>query len=247
MKPLSKRDKVDVGLVPQTLNNTNATGKYYRMNMDRKAMAVITVGAMAAGKTAVIELLQATNVAGSNAKGLPSTAGQAAKATIEANKGVIIATLTIATAVASNAITINGQTYTAIANGATASGRQWPIGAGGTADADSAASLAAIINDVLFGVAGVTASAAGGVITLTATEPGTATITIADAAATITPATVQALAYVEVDAAQLDTKNGFEYIAAKVTTTANTVASVVLIRGDSRFEPTQQVAAGVVL
>ncbi len=68
---------------------------------------------------------------------------------------------------------------------------------------------------------GVTATSALGVVTLKATNPGEKLITIADPAATITPATTQAQAYVEIDAGSLDIANGFQFVAAKVTTTAN--------------------------
>lgn len=249
MKPLAKRAKIDTGLVPQTLNNTNAIGKYYNMSSHRKALAALIAGAMAAGKTTSIEILQATDAAGANAKGIPSSEGQAAIATITANTAVSVATLTIVTAVAGNAVTINGVTFMAIANGGNpnAANHEWAVGTGGTADADSATALANAINNTTYGVNGVTATTEAGVVTLTAAEPGEKTVTITNPAATITPATVQALGYVEIDAAQLDTTNGFSYIAAKVTTTANTVVGSLLLRGDSRFEPDQSVGAGVVV
>jgi propanediol dehydratase small subunit len=94
---------------------------------------------------------------------------------------------------------------------------------------------------------GVDASAALAIVTLTAYNSEGVTITIADAAATITPATTQAQAYVEVDAGSLDLANGFEYLAVKVTTTATTVVGVALIRGDGRFEPVQAVGAGAII
>lgn len=81
-------------------------------------------------------------------------------------------TVTIASAVAGNKVTINGIDFTAVANGATPTGNQWAVGAGGTADADSATALAAAINAASASCF-ATASAAAGVVTLTSTLPGT--------------------------------------------------------------------------
>jgi hypothetical protein len=226
MKPLSERAKFDIGLVAQAINNTNVTGKYFRMNMERKALFILNGGAMAAAKTTKIEVLQAKDTAGTDAKGIPSTAAQAATAEITANTKVTEATLTLATVLNTQAVTINGLTFD---------------------DTADAAELVKCINDSVYGVPGITATSALGVVTLVSTNPGETLITIADPAATITPATTKAQAFVEVDVGSLDLANGFEYVAAKVTTGANTVASVILIRGDGRFEPVQAVGASAVV
>lgn len=79
-------------------------------------------------------------------------------------------TATFSTAVATNTLTVNGVTFTAVASGAT--GNQFNIGADDTA---SAANLAAAINaSTSPAVKGsVTASSALGVVTITARAPGT--------------------------------------------------------------------------
>lgn len=235
MKPLFKRAKIDIGLVPQALNNTNATGSCYRIDMFRKALFCLIGGAMAAGKTTKIEVLQAKDAAGTDAKAIDG-----AEATITANTAVTEATLTCASVIATNAVTVNGLTFTAGAAEDLAN-RIFAVGADDTA---CAASLVKAINHSSAGVPGVTASSALGVVTLKATNPGEETITIKDPAATITPATTKAQAYVEIDVGSLDHANDFEYLAAKVTTTANTVAGVVAVQGDGRFEPDQAVGAG---
>lgn len=93
-------------------------------------------------------------------------------------------TFTLDTVVATDAITINGVTFTAVASGAT--GNQFNVGAD---DEETAANLAAAINaSVTALVAGyVTASAAGEVVTVTSAFYGTAgnQTTIASADATI--------------------------------------------------------------
>jgi hypothetical protein len=240
---ISKHHKLAVGLVPQALNNTNVTGRYFHMGMWRRLLAVLMVGAMAATKTTKIELLQATDAAGTGAKGIPSDAGQVATATVTANVSVTAATLTCATVLAAQAVTINGLTFTAAA-AADLPNRKFAVGAN---DTECAASLVLAINHAAAGVPGVKATSALGVVTLVATDPGETVITIADPAATITPATTEAQAYVELDGAQLDTANGFEYVAAKVTTTANSVVGVGFIRGEGRYSPDQAVGASAIV
>ncbi len=233
MKPLYKRAKFDIGLVSQALNNTNTTGKYFGMQMFRKALFILIGGAMVATKTTKIEILQAKDADGTGAKAIAN-----AEATITANTAVTGATLTCANVVATNAVTVNGITFTAAA-AEDLPNHVFAIGANDTA---CAASLVKAINAANIGVV---ATSALGVVTLKATDD--ATITIKDPANTITAATLEAQAYVEVDVGSLDLAEGFEYLAAKVTTTANTAVSVALVRGDGRFEPVQAVGASAVV
>lgn len=64
MKPLYKRAKFDTGVVAQSLANTSATGSYFDLSHYRKALVVLNVGALAAGKTATVSLQQATDAEG---------------------------------------------------------------------------------------------------------------------------------------------------------------------------------------
>ncbi len=236
MNRMSKSKKLDIGLVPQALNNTNAAGKYYKMAMWRRALAKLSVGAMAAGTTAQVEFLQATSVAGANAKGIPDTAGQLAKALVNANTSVTEMTVTYGTPAVGDTITINGIVFT-VAAATSAANRQF-------ADANG---LATCVNDPTQWVPGVTATNNAGTVTLAASDPGETTVTASKTGAALTLATTQAQAFVELDVAQLDTNNGFVYVAAKVTTTANTVVGVELIRDTGRFSPVQQVGASAVI
>lgn len=229
MKPMYKRAKIDIGLVAQALNNTNATGKYYGMQMDRKALFILLCGAMAVDKTTKIEILQAKDANGSEAKAIEN-----ASATITANTLVTEATIALATAAVTDEVEINGITFTmAAATDETA--REFADAAG----------LVACINHPTYGVPGVIASAESTTVTVKAENPGENLVTVVgnNVAGTVAVATVEALAYVEVDVGSLDHANDFQYIAPKVTTTANTTVAVTLLRGDSRFEPTQQVGA----
>jgi len=232
MKALYKRAKVDIGLVPQTLSNNNppSTGKYFPMHMFNKALFWLLGGDMAATKTTSIKILQAKDANGTDAKEIKN-----ANATITANTAVTAAKLTLSEVKANDTVTINGVVFTAAA----AANAAKQIFAVGTNDAACAASLAEVINAAGLGIK---ATSSSGDVTVVAEDDATITIT-ASASDRITVATTEAEAFVEVDVGSLDLANGFEYVAAEVSTTANTVVSVTLIRGDARFEPGQDVAA----
>lgn len=137
MKPLYKREKIDVGLASQSIASSNVTGAYIGMQMYRKALVILNAGALADTNTAKIELMQAKDSSGAEAK------------------------------------VIDGAAATITASGALANG----------------------------------------------------------------------CAFVEIDTSSLDLANGYEYIAAKVTTNATVICGVTLLRGDGRFEPVQDVKA----
>lgn len=83
--------------------------------------------------------------------------------------------LTLATVLAGETVTINGLTFTAHADTTTPADREFDIS--GT-DTQDAAELVTCINDPTYGVPGVVASSALGVITLVATNPGRDAIVI---------------------------------------------------------------------
>lgn len=234
-KLLSEINKVDIAIVPASFNNAS-TGTYYNMGLRNKALFVWEVGAMAAAVTSIGQVMQAKDAVGTDAEVVTNNA-----ATITANTKVAAATLTAAAVQAADAVTINGITFTAAAT-ADLDNRVFAPGVDNTA---CAASLAAAINHATAGVPGVTASAALAVVTLTSTEPGEVTITITDAAATITPATLRAIGYIECDTAYL--KDGFNYVALRVTNNAAAQTGAILVRGENRYSPlTNQVAAAKV-
>ena len=79
-------------------------------------------------------------------------------------------TITLASAQANDTVIVNGLTYTAHASTTTVASRQFSIGGDDTADA---AALVTCLNDATYGVPGVTATSALGVVTLTATTATT--------------------------------------------------------------------------
>lgn len=233
MQRLVEYVKTVIGLVAQAINNTNVTGVYYHVGMGQRVRAWLNGGAMAATKTTKVELLQATTAAGGGAKAITS-----ADATITANTLVTRALVALASVGTGDTVTINGLVFTCGSPTAVA-----------TRTFANAAGLETCVEDATYGVPGVKASVASTDVTLYADPAGDTTLTVvgANVGGTVTVSTVEAQAYVDLDVSQLDLANGFEYIAAKVTTTANTVAAVTLDFYDQRFAPTQKVGAAAVV
>ena len=231
MNRLFEEVKIDIGLVSQALNNTNATGKYHDMSEYRSALGVLNGGAMAATKTSKIELYEAKDVDGTDAQLIAGAA-----ATITANALVTEATVDLTSVANTDVVTINGVSFTKAASTVEAS-RTFADAAG----------LVSCVNDATYGVPGVKASANVAVVTLQAVEPGTALITVSktENAGTIALATTKAQAYVEIEAPDLS--DGYSHVACKVTTTANSVVSAVLLRGKARGEIEQKVGSSAVL
>lgn len=229
MNGINEALKIDIGVVAQTITNSNDTGRYYDMSKYRRALAIYNVGAMAAGTTAKIEFYQATDALGTGAKLMTSTAAE-----ITANTNVAVATVALVSAVATDTVTINGITFT-MAGATTAASRTFA----------NAAGLVSDVNDATYGVPGVTASAATSFVTLIATDPGEKALTVSrtNGSGTVTLATTQAVAFSEVDVASMDLANGFTHLGVKATNTSTGGAAVVLVRGDARISPTQYVGA----
>jgi len=227
MHELDEQLKVDIGLVSQALNNTNATGKYYDMAEYRRAIAILSGGAMAATKTTALQIMEATDGDGTGAQAISGKL-----ATITANTLVTECTVSLGSAAITDVVTINGIAFT-MAAGTDATAREF-------ADDDG---LATCVNDETYGVSGVSATATGDVATLVADPKGDAVITVSktENAGTITLATTKAQAYVELEA--MDLTADFTHIACKVTTTANSNVAVVLLRGSARKPITQKVGA----
>ncbi|OPZ91537.1 MAG: hypothetical protein BWY74_01941 [Firmicutes bacterium ADurb.Bin419] len=234
MALLSEKIKLDTNLTNASLGGA-ATGQYFPMNKYKKAVFVVNLGAMAAGATSTIQVMQAQDITGINAKVVTNNA-----ATVRANINVSRAALTSAVVhVAGNTVTINQSVFTAAAADGGANSRIYAVGASAAA---SAANLAAKINSAIVGVPGVRAIVSGGTITLEADGENTITVTVSDGSVVV-PSTLNATAFVECDASFLDLENGFNYISARVTNSAATLTGVTLIRGEGRYSFVQQVAA----
>ncbi len=237
MERMIESAKVDLGVVPQTLNNSNVTGNYYAAKDYRRALAVLQVGALAATKTAKIEVFEAQDAAGTGAQLITGAA-----ATIAANTAVSEMTIALASVANGEAITINDVVFTAHTDTTTPASRQFAIDGDNTADA---AALAGLINDETYGVPGITATASTGTITLKSTVPGETLLTASSAASTFTIATTKAQAYVDLDGLPLSA--GFTHIGCKITSTGNGGVAALLMRGNARGPITQRVGAAAVV
>lgn len=234
-KLLSELVKIDGAITPAAIGGAGAvTSPYFDLIKWGKGLFIVGVAAMTNAATATFQVMQARNAAGVGAKVIANNV-----AIITSPVGVISATLVVDTVVPTNVVTINGLVFTAAA-AADLPNRVFDQSAGDNA---TAASLAAAINHATAGVPGVTATANAATVTLVVDTPGEDTITIEDASATITPATLAAIAYVECDSSFLDDVGGFTHIALRVTNSAAIITGAVLLRGQGRFNPRQEVAA----
>ena len=229
MQKVREGIKFDIGLAPQSLASTNATGEYFDFLDFREALAVMYVGPAAATKTAILAIQEAKDSSGTSAQALSG-----ATVTHTANASSNIITATLVSVAANDTIVVNGLTFTAKTS-ADLSAREWDQSGSDTADA---ASLVAGINDVTYGVPGVTASNSSGVVTLKS-DDGDLAITATETGTTITLADIDSQA--AVDLSHFDLSDDYTHVACKVTTDATIVASVALLRGDSRGAITQQI------
>lgn len=237
MQDFNETYKIDVGLVAQTLNNSNATGAYHAMKDYHGGIAMCSSGAQAATKTTKLEVFEAKDSAGTDAQLMPS-----ATSTVTANANVTKATVAFATVLAAQTVTINGLVFTAHATVTTAADREFSISGNDSADGDE---LVTLINDATYGVPGVTAVNASGTLTLTVDDPGSKTLTLSASDSTFTLATVEAQQFVEFK--NFDLSAGFTHVATKVTTTGNTPVGTLLLRGTKREAVTQHVGASASL
>jgi len=140
--------------------------------------------------------------------------------------------LTLATVLAGHTVTINGLVFTAHATTTTPALREFSI-AGGT-DTLDAIELAIVINDVTYGVPGVTATPVAAVVTLSVTTPLVTGLWASSVGGTITIAGVDELV-LDVNYFLLmgsDGRWGINIIAGAPVTTENQVITV-----DSDYTP----------
>jgi hypothetical protein len=237
MQKIYDGNKIDVGLKPQSLATTNATGQYFNMKEWRRAAFLCNVAAMSAGNTATFQIMEAKDAAGTDAQVLTNAA-----AAITANTKVKSASITLTSTAAGTTFTVNGVTFeaeTSTTTPAPAVARRTFSMSGN--DAADATALAACINDETYGVAGVLATVDSNVIYLTATEPGDNYVTVSVSAEVA--ATVEADAVVEIDSDMMSTNDEYTHIAIRATTVGTVICSAMLVRNEGRFSPDQYVAA----
>lgn len=224
MDRLYEKIKCDVALEPQSLASANITGKYFNMAGFREALFVLDVGNITAGGTSAIQVMEALNERAGTAQALTSFV-----ATIAANVRVAKLSITCVGGVAEDilVLTVGGVAYTFVGKAAEdLAAQEFKADGDDTADA---ASIVACVNYTLAGK--IWAENTAGVVTLWA-EDGYYIEAIAETGAFTTFATLAAVAYVFLQG--LDLSAGYKFVAAKVTTGANTgICGATLYRGKS--------------
>jgi len=204
-------------LVGQTLNNTNVTGRYIDFNRARRAMFILSVGAMASTKTCKLEIMQGKTVAGGSGEAITATT-----ATITANTKVKKATVALASVGTGDTVTV-----TTYLNGVSAHTATFTKGAASAnlVFADAAGLTAAVIANIT----GATASTSTTNTLITALDGYTVTVASTDVGGNVTVATNEAIVAVEVSEFDVDSADDFRFLAPKVTSTANGVVAVTCI------------------
>ena len=255
---LNERLKVDVGLIPQTINNNNATGDYYDVRGWEKIRAIVMDGASAVNKTTKVEFLQATDAAGTGAKvvkqsnsstGTESSASNTAAATKLTD--VTACTVTLSSAGNGETLTItdtDGTDYVFTAHTDTTDKTKRQFKIDGT-DAQDATVLYGILTDATYGVPGLSfVDSTSGAITITVKDGGEGTFSVATSAVThFVPAITQQMLVSEIDVLDLDLSGGFYYVAVKITKAGNGIVGAVLERTHAQRLPEQAAAASTVL
>lgn len=219
---LTENLSIDLGVVGQSLNNTNTTGRYLSMAGHRNAVAIAIGGAQADKKTTKIEWLQAKTDVGGSAKAVTSGSATGTSGTKDT-----ACTIALASVAATDIVTINGVAFTCAASTDAAAAK--------FADDDGLEDCiqASSINGQ------VTATASADVVTVVAKDGYTVTVSKTEKVGTITLATTQHMVIAEVGEDDLDRANGFYYVAPKITVTGNGVYAVVVLRDNKRVPFTQ--------
>jgi hypothetical protein len=240
-------EKYDCALVPTSIASTNLTGKYFNMTNSSWAEFHLIFGPLVTTGTVQIEVLQAKDVVGTSAATLAKTT-TITNAT-EITHVAAIKTITLATFAAGATITITAyrknsatatplypKTYTAQAGATDVTNRLFQVVA---VDATDAGELVKCLNDSSQGTPEIFWTSAAGVVTGQAVDDSTTfTITCSVDDATDVRAEPQGQLIVRIDNNALS--SGYNWVAAKVTTTATVVCAVSLTRHGSAFSPNIQ-------
>jgi hypothetical protein len=237
--------KFDVGLVPQSLASTNATGYYNGMQLWNKAAFICQYGPLATTGTVKLEVFQAKDLIGTS--GALITSASAITNATEITHVAAVKQITLATFIATATITVTayinqvaqtGITYTAHATTTTIASRQFSISGSDTADAVEFCKCA---NDAGYGTPGIYWWPTAGAIHGQATDPWTTfTITCSVDDGTDTRLEPFGQLIVEVDRSAMSWSTGFYYLAPKVTTTATVLCGVTMVRKGRYSAPVQQ-------
>ena len=236
----SELARYDAAVAPQE-TASDITGNWLNMAGHSHVTFVMEVGAMAKAATCKLEVHQAKDRDGDDEEQMKESDGTTdLEVTVTSPTKVQAAKIALDTVVATNAVKVNGLTFTGD-DTPTDADREFDTSG---SDAAAATSLAAIINHADYGVPGVHAAASGDDVLLypDGTDEET-TITLSDDTANITISALKAVAMVDVPVGAL--KDGFGFVTAKVVNSAEMPFSVLAVRAPSRYSPKQNVAADV--
>jgi len=230
-----ERARYVVALLYQALAVATAgkVGQYLSMSECAKLIFVVVIDTLAAGESVICTVVEAQDAAATGAQNITT-----ATCTVVANTNVRRAQVTMNSPDVDDTVTINGILFTAKA-AQTLATRQFDQSGSTTAQATS---LAACINDATYGVPGVTAVASTAVVILTPDAPEDTTITVStsDAVKTV-PATLDAVALIEVDASALS--DTFTHVAIRVAGPTSAHAVALAEQSDLRYMPMVQPVA----
>lgn len=224
--------KTDIAQEPVSLASTVAVGEFYSGADFRKHAYHVIAGAMAAAETVVAQVRKATDALGTGPADLAL-----AVATITGNTNVQEILLNFGTIIDTDAVTINGQLYTAEDTTPVAASGEFATGADDDAAMVNLAAVIALLQPELL----LVPTGSGGTGTLTSKEPGEQTVTAVAADATIVVTTVKAGAIIEFDSNDLEAGSASHH-AIELTTVGTIIAGAVLERGQGTYNPTQKLA-----
>jgi hypothetical protein len=247
MQKLHEGVKLDTGLYPMT-NATSQTGPYYPMDKYRQAVFHLMVKDMTDGQSLLFAVYEAADAAGGSpaqlganvtlSQGTKVNKAQVTCTSVSADDTLIITMYKLehGELVAQSALTFTAKGAESLAN------RQFDRSGTDTA---CGTSLAACINDATYGVSGLTATAAAGVVTLTITVPGDGVFDItelAGAAARLVVVDLEQQAYFAVLADELT--SGLTHIGARVSSVdTNVELACSLLRSMPRYAAVGQAVA----
>ena len=260
MRRLSESVKVDIAIEPKAVTSSGTTSPYFKLDNYDRALFVWSITPEDASTSVTLTstgtLYQALDASAATS----AAAITSGTAIVSAATKAVYATLTpissVTTAILSiTAYDVNGTAKTALAFYAVSTGtaavtasRQFAVGdtASGTAIISTCATnLAAILNDTVYGVPGLYASASSTAVTVRAIEPGENVFTITSSLTSALSVTIgQAIGMLEINASSLTLSSDFTHVAINVVNSVSAITSAFVIRGGRRaLKPLQRVGA----
>jgi hypothetical protein len=255
---LSNQVKIDIAIAPAAVSANGSTTPYFKLDKYDRALFVWSVASPAILTTSTGTLYQATNASAATS----ATAVTSGTAIVSVYTKAVAFTITPATLSAADTVSITGYDINGDANtaltftaadggtaGATASDREFSINdtAAGTGIVSTACTnLAAILNNVTYGVPGLYASASSTAVTCRAVEPGENIFTVTSSSTTnLTLSVQQVMGMIEVNASSLTLSSSFTHVALNVINESGYYTAAFIIRGGRKTKMPVQLAGAL--